>query len=144
MAFEIVVATKEVDYQNALKVRKIVFVEEQKVPVNLEIDEFEPNATHFVVYDDAHNPVAAGRLRVKAENVAKVERICVLKERRGEHIGEALMVELEKKARQMGLSSLLLNAQTHAQGFYEKLGYHVTSDLFYEAGIPHVEMRKEL
>lgn len=144
MALEIVVATLEADYQNALKVRKTVFIDEQKVPEELEIDEYEKDATHFVVYDEAHNPVAAGRMRVKGENLAKVERICVLKEHRGEHIGEALMAELENEARQMGLSGLLLNAQTHAQGFYEKLGYEVTSDLFYEAGIPHVEMRKSI
>ncbi len=143
MTLTVVIANKETDYQNALSVRRTVFVKEQNVPPELEIDAYEKDATHFVAYDDTHTPVGAGRLRVKG-TLGKVERICVLQNRRGEQIGNALMIKLEKEAARMGLSGLLLNAQIHAQGFYEKLGYNVTSDLFYEAGIPHVEMQKPI
>ncbi|WEG11901.1 GNAT family N-acetyltransferase [Pullulanibacillus sp. KACC 23026] len=143
MSLEVVVCEKEQDYQNALYIRRIVFIEEQQVPEELEIDDHEKDAIHFVVYDQNREPVGAGRLRNKG-NMAKVERICVLKNRRGEHIGEALMGKLEQVAEEKGFTNLLLNAQTHAQGFYEKLGYKVTSDLFYEAGIPHVEMKKNV
>jgi predicted GNAT family N-acyltransferase len=135
------VATTEKEYQDALSIRQVVFIDEQQVPAELEIDKHEGTATHFVVYDANLLPVGAGRLRLKGEK-AKVERICVLKTRRGEHIGEALMAKLEDVARTKGVKGLILNAQTHAEGFYEKLGYQVTSDLFYEAGIPHVEMQK--
>ncbi|HET6871809.1 MAG TPA: GNAT family N-acetyltransferase [Sporolactobacillaceae bacterium] len=135
--------TTNKEYQDALSIRKTVFIDEQQVPEELEIDEYEETATHFVVYDAEERPVGAGRLRLKGDH-AKVERICVLKERRGEHIGEALMTKLEEVAKTKGIKGLILNAQTHAEGFYKKLGYHVTSDLFYEADIPHVEMQKEL
>lgn len=143
MGLEVRVAQEETDYQNALAVRRVVFVEEQQVPVEIEIDGHENEATHFVAYDESHSPVGAGRLRSKGD-LAKVERICVLKERRGEHIGEAIMEKLEQVASDQGYKGLLLNAQTHAQGFYERLGYTVTSELFYEAGIPHVEMVKSI
>jgi len=141
MDVKIVKSKKE--YQDALSIRQTVFIDEQQVPAELEIDEHEETSTHFVVYDSNHHPVGAGRLRPKGDK-AKVERICVLKERRGEHIGEALMTKLEVVARSKGIKGLILNAQTHAEGFYEKLGYHVTSDLFYEAEIPHVEMQKTI
>lgn len=143
MPLEVLVASEETDYHNALGVRRVVFVDEQQVPIEIEIDEYEKSATHFVAYDENRVPVGAGRLRQKGE-LAKVERICVLKDRRGERIGEAIMAKLEQVAKQKGFKGLLLNAQTHAQGFYEKLGYDVTSELFYEAGIAHVEMRKTL
>ena len=133
----------EKEYQDALSIRQVVFIDEQQVPAELEIDEHEETATHFVVYDTTKLPVGAGRLRLKGDK-AKVERICVLNTRRGEHIGEALMAKLEDVARAQAIKELLLNAQTHAEGFYEKLGYRVTSDLFYEAGIPHVEMQKTI
>lgn len=143
MPLEVLIAQEKRDYENALSVRRIVFVDEQQVPLDLEIDEYENDSTHFVAYDDKRLPVGAGRLRAKGD-LAKVERICVLKNRRGENIGEAIMVKLEEVAAEKGFKELMLNAQTHAKGFYEKLGYQVSSDLFYEAGIPHVEMKKEL
>lgn len=143
MPVEVRVVEQKEDYENALSVRRVVFVEEQQVPIELEIDNYEEASTHFVAYDDEHLPVGAGRLRSKGD-WAKVERICVLKDRRREHIGEAIMERLEEVARKEGFKRLSLNAQTHAQKFYEKLGYQVTSELFYEAGIPHVEMRKDL
>ena len=139
---EVTVVKNDAQYQDALKVRKIVFVEEQKVPEELEIDEYEDNAVHFVAYDGAE-PVGAGRYRKKSD-VIKVERICVLKSRRGEHIGEKIMNVLEKEALNENLDTLMLNAQTHAISFYEKQGYKITSEEFEEAGIPHVEMRKNI
>ncbi|MGV3467357.1 MAG: GNAT family N-acetyltransferase [Heyndrickxia sp.] len=139
---EVIVAKTDAQYEDALAVRKEVFVGEQNVPTELEIDEYENEAVHFVAYDDGE-PVGAGRFRRKGE-IAKVERICVLKSRRGEHIGEAIMKAIENEAIKAGFNTLVLNAQTHAIPFYEKLGYGITSEEFQEAGIPHVEMRKHL
>lgn len=137
---KIIVVENERQYKDALQVRKCVFVGEQHVPLELEVDEFEKEATHLVVYDD-DAPVGAGRFRIK-NTAAKVERICVLKEMRGKNIGLHIMRKIEELALELGLDELILHAQTHAQTFYEKLDYQVTSDLFYDANIPHVEMKK--
>ena len=139
---KIMTVENEQHYQDALKVRKTVFVEEQKVPMELEVDEYEKDATHIVAYEN-DKPVGAGRFRVK-NGAAKVERICVLKEMRGHHVGLEIMKKIEALATSKGLTTLVLHAQTHAQSFYEKLGYQVTSGLFYDAGIPHVEMEKSI
>ncbi|MFC4620152.1 GNAT family N-acetyltransferase [Camelliibacillus cellulosilyticus] len=139
---EVKVVENHMEYEDALEVRKKVFIVEQQVPEDLEIDEFEDTSIHFVAYDQGQ-AVGAGRLRKKGDD-AKVERICVIPERRGQHIGGLIMRAVEAEAEKMGCEGLLLNAQCHALPFYEKLGYIVTSDEFEEAGISHVEMRKNL
>lgn len=131
---------KEMD--DAFSVRHRVFVQEQNVPEDLEIDQHEDEATHLVAYDE-DTPVAAGRYRMVGDFV-KVERICVLKEARGTGIGRLLMNELENQVRKIETAGLKLNSQVSAIEFYKSLGYEVTSDEFMDAGIPHVTMIKAL
>ncbi|OZS79123.1 GNAT family N-acetyltransferase [Tetzosporium hominis] len=128
-------------YQDALAIRRKVFIEEQGVPLHLEIDEFEQEAVHFVVYDE-EQPIGAGRFRRFDETTAKVERICILPEYRGKHIGNTLMDEIEKIADTMGFNKLKLNSQSTAIPFYEKRGYEINSPEFMDAGIPHRAMVK--
>ncbi|WP_096155084.1 MULTISPECIES: GNAT family N-acetyltransferase [Bacillus] len=136
------VSTEE-QLEDAYKVRKIVFVEEQEVPLEEEIDEFENTATHFVLYD-GEEPVGAGRFRV-VDGYGKVERICVLPTHRTSRgSGRLIMSAIENFAVDQGVKKLKLNAQTHAEGFYAKLGYETVSDIFMDAGIPHVTMVKEV
>ncbi|BDG48349.1 MULTISPECIES: GNAT family N-acetyltransferase [Parageobacillus] len=130
-------------YKDALLVRRIVFIEEQHVPEEEEIDEFEQEATHFVLYD-GEKPVGAGRLRTIDDGVGKIERICVLPQYRGRGAGKQLMEMIEMFAKEQGIRKVKLNAQTHAEPFYQKLGYHTVSDVFMDAGIPHVTMVKSL
>ncbi|TFE00375.1 GNAT family N-acetyltransferase [Jeotgalibacillus salarius] len=132
----------ELELEEAFKVRKKVFVEEQHVPEELELDSFDPSSTHFVLYAE-DQPSGAGRFRL-VDGKGKIERVCVMKSLRGKHAGILLMQEVENYAKENGISALVLNAQTHALGFYEKLGYHVVSDEFMDAGIPHFKMQKDL
>ena len=129
-------------YEDALSVRRQVFIDEQQVPEELEIDEFEEDAVHFVAYHD-ELPVGAGRMRLK-NNKAKAERICVLSSCRGLNVGRTLMDALENEAQKDGAHEVVLHAQTQAIPFYQKLTYTVTSSEFLDAGIPHREMRKIL
>ncbi|MDQ0153967.1 GNAT family N-acetyltransferase [Robertmurraya andreesenii] len=130
------------ELENAYRIRKVVFVEEQQVPVEEEIDHLEAESKHFVLYD--HNePVGAGRFRV-VDDYGKVERICVLKEKRGTGAGRVIMEGIEAFAKSKGISKLKLNAQTHAIPFYENLGYEVISEEFMDAGIPHRTMAKHI
>ncbi|XJZ28230.1 GNAT family N-acetyltransferase [Bacillota bacterium Lsc_1132] len=128
--------------EDAFFVRKTVFVEEQNVPVEEEIDQYEEDAAHFVLYNDGA-PVGAGRFRI-VDGYGKVERICVLKEARGTGAGKEIMSRIEKFAAEKGLERLKLNAQTHAIPFYARLGYEVVSEEFLDAGIPHKTMVKIL
>jgi predicted GNAT family N-acyltransferase len=136
-------ADTDAERADALDVRERVFVEEQGVPAELEVDGKDTEATHFVAYDDAE-PIGAARLREIETGVGKVERVAVVAPRRGEGIGRALMAELEATAEADEFDALTLHAQTHVESFYHDLGYETTSDVFEEAGIDHVEMEKSL
>ncbi|MEH7238290.1 GNAT family N-acetyltransferase [Bacillus sp. JJ1562] len=140
MEARIVTNNKELD--DAFTVRKVVFVDEQNVPLEEEIDQFEDEATHIVLYDN-NEPVGAGRFRV-LDGYGKVERICVLASHRKKGAGNVIMQRMEDISKERGISKLKLNAQTHAENFYKKLGYETVSCLFMDAGIPHVTMIKKL
>ncbi len=130
---------------DAIAVRRAVFVDEQDVPEAIEMDGADERATHFVVNDTARGePVGVARLRVPDETTGKAERVAVLKPYRGEGLGTRLMERVESTARDRGCSRVKLDAQTHVEAFYEKLGYETVSDVFYEAGIPHVRMVADL
>lgn len=136
-------ATTPTECDDALTVRYEVFVDEQGVPEHRELDGRDDEATHFVGYDDGA-PVGAARLREYDETTGKVERVAVVGRYRGDGHGRELMDVVESTARDRGYESLLLHAQVPVIGFYERLGYEVTSETFDDAGIPHREMRKQL
>jgi predicted GNAT family N-acyltransferase len=136
-----VVSTEE-ELQDAYSIRKEVFVHEQRVPEEMEIDEYEDAATHFVLYKDKR-VIGAGRFRV-LEGIGKVERICVKQNVRGTGAGKEIMRGIEHFANDHHIKSLKLNAQTSAIPFYEGLGYEIVSEEFMDAGIPHKTMKKTL
>jgi predicted GNAT family N-acyltransferase len=140
---EVRVTDSNSEREDALAVRHEVFVEEQGVDEDLEYDDHDADAVHFVAYDDAES-VGAARLRKLEDGLAKVERVAVLEPRRGEGIGRELMAVLESAARERGLEELKLHSQSHAAGFYRDLEYRPYGDEFEEAGIPHVAMRKRV
>jgi predicted GNAT family N-acyltransferase len=139
---EIKMVSNDQQLKDAYKVRKAVFVDEQNVPMEEEIDHLEKESTHFVLYQEG-TPIGAGRLRL-VDGYGKVERVCILKESRVSGAGKALMGKVESFAKKQGIKQLKLNAQTHAIPFYSKLGYEIVSDEFYEAGIPHQSMLKTI
>ncbi|GAA0455225.1 GNAT family N-acetyltransferase [Alkalibacillus silvisoli] len=124
-------------------IRKVVFVEEQNVPLEEEMDEHDEHAIHFVGYTLERRPVAASRLRF-VDEYGKLERIAVLKEERGNGFGRDIILAMEDIVRTKGLSKTKLNAQTYAEEFYKNLGYETISGEFMDAGIPHVTMVKDL
>ncbi|WP_400246567.1 GNAT family N-acetyltransferase [Niallia sp. JL1B1071] len=140
---EAIVVKTDKELEDAFYVRQTVFVKEQNVPVEEEIDEFEKNSTHFVLYDENKKPIGAGRYRAFDE-YGKVERICILSTNRKGGAGKAVMNKIEEYALNSGAPALKLNAQTHAIPFYSKLGYEVVSEEFLDAGIPHRTMIKRL
>ena len=129
--------------QDAFSVRSTVFIKEQGVPEHIELDQYDDEAIHFICYAASKEPIAAGRVRF-LDNAGKLERICVIKELRGNAIGADLIKQMENAIQAEGKPLAKLHAQTHATKFYKRLGYHVTSKPFMDAGIEHVAMEKTL
>lgn len=137
--------TNEEELNIAFAIRKDVFVKEQGVPLEDEYDQFDNLnglCEHILVHYNGQ-PVGTGRIRF-VDGVGKLERICILEPYRKFGLGKVTIAELEDMAQERGASQVKLHGQTHAEGFYKKLGYHTKSDIFMEDGIPHVVMRKEL
>lgn len=132
-------------FEDAVSVRHAVFIDEQGVPENKELDGKDEEAIHFVAYD-GRKAVGTARLRQYdgAETTAKVERVAVRAERRADGIGQALMSAVEETARKEGYTTVVLHAQVPVVSFYRKLGYETLGEAFDEAGIAHRKMRKAL
>lgn len=126
-------------------IRTAIFVEEQGVPAVDEFDAYDTldaEARHILLYVDGV-PAASSRLRI-VEQVAKLERICVMLDYRKHGLGRILIDKLEQMAIAEGLEKAKLHAQVQASGFYERLGYAPASEVFMEDGIPHLLMIKKL
>lgn len=123
-------------------IRGAVFVAEQNVPVHEEWDGHDRAADHFLVLLDGV-PVGTGRL-VAVGGEGLLGRLALLEQARGRGAGAALVRAIEERAVRRGLGAVELCAQTHALGFYAKLGYTAYGAEFDDAGIPHRRMRKEL
>lgn len=147
LAFEVKVIRSVAEMAEALSVRRRVFIEEQAVPEEIEIDEHDGDpaevdtAVHVLGRLD-RVAVATGRLLLDEdrEHLAHVGRVAVLAEHRGKGLGREIMAALHREARERGYPGIVLSAQLHAVGFYERLGYVGHGDVFLEAGIEHREM----
>jgi len=128
------------------EIRRIVFIEEQSVPAELEWDGLDEGAEHFVAFASSdHDARALGtaRLRFVAE-AAKAERVAVLASARELGLGRLLMEAIESRVRDRFLTRIRLNAQVAVVPFYERLGYRGEGEVFVEAGIEHLAMSKSL
>lgn len=139
---EIKVVETNIEKDQAYLIRQTVFVEEQKVPPEREVDEYENECIHFIGYEKGE-PVAAGRLRW-VDGYGKLERLCVKKEYRGHSLGTQMISAIEDEVIRHGYTKAKLNAQTHAEQFYKRLGYETIPGEFIDAGIPHVTMVKNI
>ena len=122
----------------ASAIRYAVFVAEQKVPVEIELDEWDARSLHALARDKQGDAVGTGRLLPDGH----IGRMAVLHSARGQGAGSALLLALLQAARERGHSEVVLNAQTHAVPFYRQFGFVLDGDEFDDAGIPHVAMRR--
>lgn len=123
------------DNADLRRIRESVFIQEQGVTPEQEWDSDDATATHFLAYE---GDFAIGTARLLADGC--IGRMSVLKDWRGLHVGEKLLMTAVKEAERKGLTQQILTAQVHAAGFYERLGFKAISDEFLEAGIPHIDM----
>ncbi|WNZ94043.1 GNAT family N-acetyltransferase [Streptococcus iniae] len=132
-------------YLDALAIRKTVFVDEQRVPLAIEIDENEALCLHFVLYNELEQACATCRiLPDKNQQSVTLQRMAVLKEHRGQSLGQILIQEVIAFCQEQGFTEIVLHAQTTARDFYQKEGFNEVGDIFQEAGIDHITMSKTL
>ncbi|GGN69638.1 acetyltransferase [Streptomyces albiflavescens] len=147
------VAEDAADREACFAVRKEVFVGEQGVPEDIEYDAYDAGALHVLAVREDGVPLGTGRLLYGEAAAAKTDgdptvgslgRLAVTREARGLGVGAALVRAIEDAARARGLAAVDLHAQTHALGFYERLGYVAYGEEFPDAGIPHRAMQRSL
>ncbi|MET8585430.1 GNAT family N-acetyltransferase [Streptomyces collinus] len=147
------IAEDPADREACFAVRKEVFVAEQGVPQDIEYDAYDAVAVHVLAVREDGEPLGTGRLLFGEAAAAKtggdasvgsLGRLAVAGAARGLGIGVALVRAIEEAARAHGLTAVDLHAQTHALGFYERLGYEAYGPEFLDAGIPHRSMRRVL
>ncbi|WP_416394614.1 GNAT family N-acetyltransferase [Allohahella sp. A8] len=125
-------------------IRQEVFVEEQACPPEIEWDELDAVATHFIVRTDEHEPIATARLIPLEQGAASLGRYAVRKPFRGQGIAAKLLAYTIAYARSQGFTHLQLSAQIYAARLYEAEGFVREGDPYEEAGIPHIKMTKAL
>ena len=129
------------DLDACLGLRRTVFIEEQGVSEADEIDDLDAEALHLLA-KQADRPVGTARV-VFADGIAKIGRVCVLPEARGTGLGAAL-IRAALEASRGKAQQARLGAQTHALGFYERLGFTAFGPVYDDAGIPHRDMARDL
>jgi len=123
-------------HAEASRIRLAVFVQEQNVPREIEMDAHDAVSVHALAYDSG-TAVGTGRLLPDGH----IGRMAVLREHRARGVGAAILTRLVAEARRLGMREVVLSAQTHALGFYRKQGFVPSGGVYMEAGIPHQEMR---
>lgn len=135
---------EELEY--CLEVRRKVFVEEKGVPKEIEIDKFDKDAScceHFIVFEN-EKAVGAFRIRRLDKETVRLQRFCFLSECRGKGFGKKALDFIDEYYKKEGIKLITADAKFEVSPFYEKCGYAVVSDVFEEAGIPHVKIEKEI
>ncbi len=122
------------------EIRRQVFVEEQKVPAELEWDDTDEIADHFLAVLPDNTPVATGRMFTTLSDTAHIGRMAVLPAYRGTGLGQAMLRHIMAEAADQ-VEDLRLSAQQQAVPFYQRSGFHVYTESYEEAGIPHFGMR---
>lgn len=133
------IADWEKDKAALSAIRSQVFIKEQNVPEDMEWDEFDSTAIHFLALKN-HQAIACARLKSDGQ----IGRMAVLAEHRNKGTGKKLLQFVLQEAAAKNPGMVYLHAQLSALAFYEKQGFTVKGDVFYEANIPHREMFKKI
>ena len=134
-------ADTEEERQGAVAVRMRVFVEEQQIPAEEELDDADATALHAVAVDNGR-VVGTGRLIDLGDGTGQIGRMAVDREYRRQGTGGRILLFLEDQGRARGMQGFVLHAQEYVKSFYAGHGYVEHGDIFLEVDIPHIEMRK--
>ena len=143
---EVKLVETEADLEGAINVRMRVFVVEQQIPAEEELDEADATATHAIALCQGR-VIGTGRMLVMEEDeegTCRIGRMAVDQEWRRHGVGGRILECLEAEARVQGITTCLLHAQEYVKDFYAGHGYREQGEVFLEVDIPHVEMVKDL
>lgn len=132
--------TWEKDQVAIKSVRVPVFVEEQHVPYEIDFDDFDATAVHWLAYDSNLTPIGTARMLIDG----RVGRMAVLKPSRNQGVGRLIMLAAIDYATALGMPAMFLHAQLPAQAFYQSLGFEPCGEVFRDAGMDHMAMRIDL
>lgn len=136
--YKIVFKKGKKGFKVAYKIREKVFVEEQGIDRNIEVDKFDDIATHLILYYQG-KPVGTGRFYFDGKDY-RLGRIAVLKEFRGKGFGKIITSELINYALKKGVRKIVIHSQKYLEEFYKTFGFKSVGNVFIEAGIPHIKM----
>lgn len=135
------VANFAIDFPEIQHIRSLVFQSEQGVAADLEFDGKDEAAQHLLASLNGQ-AVGTARIRLLNAQIAKIERVAVLKAARGSGIGKQLMIEALALLTKANMAEVQIHAQTAVQTFYQQLGFEPEGDIFVEAEIPHIKMKR--
>jgi predicted GNAT family N-acyltransferase len=127
----------------AFEVRRQVFVQEQGISEDVVFDGHDRGALHVVV-KDGQRVVGSARVQFFADNQAKLERMAILRQYRRKGIGKDMLLFLDTVLKDRQVQRVIIHAQLEVVPFYKSCGFHEFGVPFREAGIKHIEMRKQL
>ena len=139
--YKLVESRKELE--EAFKVRKEVFVEEQGISEDIELDSNDSEAMHIVV-KDGKSVIGTARVLFPAKGVAKIERMAILRPFRRKGIGSKIISFLLAELKNRQIRKVVLHAQYSSVAFYKSCGFAESGVPFNEAGIRHLRMEREL
>ncbi len=132
------------DWPEVAALRTRVFVAEQGVPAEIEQDAADAGAVHVLSRDADGRVVATGRLLLRDDGTASIGRMAADASVRGRGHGAAVLAELHRQAALRAVTEVELHAQVTARAFYERAGYTAVGEVYEEAGLAHVTMRRTL
>jgi len=141
--FSYKLVTGDVELQEAFEVRRQVFVREQGISEDLTFDEHDREALHVVV-KDGERVIGSARVQFLADNQAKLERMAILKRYRHKGIGREMLLFLDAVWKDKQVQQVIIHAQFEVVPFYKLCGFDELGLPFWEAGIKHIKMRKQL
>ena len=141
LSYKLVASDSEL--KEAFEVRKKVFVEEQGIAEYLEFDGNDEQALHMVVMD-GERVIGTARVLFLATNQAKLERMAILKPFRRKGIGRRLIYYLNEDLSKRQVAQIVLHAQYSVVAFYKSCGFEESGSPFWEAGIKHIKMQRQL
>jgi predicted GNAT family N-acyltransferase len=139
----VIAITSRAELEQAWSIRRRVFIEEQHVPEEIELDEDDRLAFHALAFLDGV-AVGTGRMVFHGDDEVKIGRMAVRSDLRSSGIGREILLFLMNEARARGFKKAVLHAQLTAEGFYLRCGYQPIGAVFDEAGIAHRKMECEL
>jgi len=141
LSYKLVTSDREL--KAAFEVRLQVFVEEQGISEELELDDLDQEALHMVV-KDGERVIGTARVLFLTANQAKIERMAILKPFRRRGIGKGIMSFLNEELRNKQVEQVVLHAQYAVVAFYKSCGFEESGLPFQEAGIKHIKMERQL